>query len=57
VITVSVDEPRPLYFGGVVSAPIFKRIVEQLASYWGLDRAQQVARLPAAAGQTVGMGR
>jgi cell division protein FtsI (penicillin-binding protein 3) len=57
VITVSVDEPRPLYFGGVVSAPIFKRIVEQLASYWDLDRAQQVARLPGAAGQTAGMRR
>ena len=38
VIVVSVDEPRPLYFGGVVSAPMFKRIVEQLASYWELDR-------------------
>ncbi len=38
VIVVSVDEPRPLYFGGVVAAPMFKRIVEQLASYWGLER-------------------
>ena len=43
VMAVSIDEPRPLYFGGVVSAPIFKRIVERLASYWGLERhpAQQ----------------
>ncbi len=49
VIVVSIDEPRPLYFGGVVSAPIFKRIVEQLMGYWGLDRAASspvVARLP-----------
>ena len=38
VIVVCLDEPRPLYFGGVVSAPMFKRIVEQLASYWGLER-------------------
>ncbi len=38
VIVVSMDEPRPLYFGGVVSAPMFKRIVEQLSSYWGLER-------------------
>ena len=42
VIVVSVDEPRPLYFGGVVSAPIFKRVVEQLAAYWELPR-QSVA--------------
>jgi len=48
VIVVSIDEPRPLYFGGVVAAPIFKRIVEQLVSYWELDRvaAQQVVQLP-----------
>ncbi len=48
VIVVSVDEPRPLYFGGVVSAPIFKRIVEQLASYWGIERQApgDVAQLP-----------
>jgi len=38
VIVVCVDEPRPVYFGGVVAAPIFKRLVEQLASYWELDR-------------------
>jgi cell division protein FtsI/penicillin-binding protein 2 len=40
VMVVSVDEPRPLYFGGVVSAPMFKRMVEQLASYWGLEWTQ-----------------
>lgn len=38
VIVVSMDEPRPAYFGGVVSAPMFKRIVERLQSYWGLER-------------------
>ena len=38
VIVVNMHEPRPLYFGGVVSAPMFKRMVEQLASYWGLER-------------------
>ncbi len=38
VIVVSVDEPRPLYFGGVVAAPMFKRMVEHLASYWGASR-------------------
>jgi len=33
----------------VVAAPIFKRIVEQLASYWGLESrpaAPTLARLP-----------
>lgn len=51
VIVVSMDEPRPMYFGGVVSAPMFKRMVEQLASYWNLERepdATTVARLPRA---------
>jgi cell division protein FtsI/penicillin-binding protein 2 len=50
VMVVSIDEPRPLYFGGVVAAPIFKRTVEQLAGYWGLfgDRhaPAMVANLP-----------
>jgi hypothetical protein len=36
------DEPRPLYFGGVVSAPMFKRLVEQLTSYWELERQPPV---------------
>jgi cell division protein FtsI/penicillin-binding protein 2 len=34
VIVVCVDEPRPLYFGGVVAAPMFKRMVERLSGYW-----------------------
>ncbi|MDP3722241.1 MAG: penicillin-binding protein 2 [Candidatus Omnitrophota bacterium] len=38
VIVVCIDEPRPIYFGGVVAAPMFKRVVEQLISYMGLDR-------------------
>jgi len=47
VIVVTVDEPRPLYFGGVVSAPMFKRIVEQLAGYWGRESSpKQVAQVP-----------
>ena len=49
VIVVNIDEPRPLYFGGVVAAPIFKRIIEQLTSYWQLERrpaAPVMARLP-----------
>ena len=39
VVVVSVDEPRPLYFGGVVAAPMFKRLIEQLTGYWELESA------------------
>jgi len=39
VMVVCIDEPHPLYFGGVVAAPVFKRVVEQLASYWDLKPA------------------
>jgi len=49
VMVVCVDEPRPLYFGGTVSAPIFKQVVERLAGYWELKRQAApgtVARLP-----------
>lgn len=36
VMVVNMDEPRPIYFGGAVSAPMFKRIVRKLASYLDL---------------------
>ena len=45
-VVVSIDEPRPLYFGGVVAAPVFRRVVESLASYWGLSPAPVLARVP-----------
>jgi len=35
VICVNIDEPRTFHFGGVVAAPIFKRVMERLSSYWG----------------------
>ena len=38
VIVVAMDEPRPAYYGGLVSAPMFQRIVEGLAGYWTLPR-------------------
>jgi hypothetical protein len=53
VIVVTVDEPRPLYFGGVVSAPMFKRMVEQLASYWGLKKWEIPPSTPGPASPTV----
>ena len=32
-IVVTVDEPRPAYYGGVVAAPVFKEIVEDSMRY------------------------
>ena len=32
-LAVIVDEPRPVYFGGVVAAPVFKNVVMEALSY------------------------
>ena len=37
-VVVTVDEPRPYYFGGVVAAPVFKRIVQDVVKYLKLQR-------------------
>lgn len=37
VITVSVDEPRPVYYGGEVAAPCFARIAEAVLAYWQIS--------------------
>lgn len=37
-IVVTVDEPRPYYFGGVVSAPVFKRIAQETVNYLKLQQ-------------------
>jgi len=34
VIAVIMDEPRPFYYGGVVCAPVFKKVAGQLMSYY-----------------------
>jgi cell division protein FtsI (penicillin-binding protein 3) len=34
VIVVIMDEPRPIYYGGVVCAPVFKKIASELMSYY-----------------------
>jgi len=34
VIVVIMDEPRPIYYGGVVCAPVFKKIAGELMSYY-----------------------
>jgi cell division protein FtsI/penicillin-binding protein 2 len=41
VIVVCMDEPRPVYFGGVVAAPMFKQVVERLTAYWALDPSSE----------------
>lgn len=33
VIVVILDEPRPYYYGGVVAAPVFKRVAEDTIKY------------------------
>lgn len=34
VIVVVLDEPRPIYYGGVVCTPIFKKVASELMSYY-----------------------
>lgn len=34
VIAVSIDEPRPVYYGGEVAAPAFSRLAAGILSYW-----------------------
>ena len=39
-VVVVVDEPRPAYFGGVVSAPVFKNIVIEVLNYLDTQNPQ-----------------
>ena len=32
-VVVCVDEPRPVYYGGDVAAPVFKNVVEESLKY------------------------
>ncbi len=34
VIAIIMDEPRPMYYGGVVCAPVFKKVTAELMSYY-----------------------
>ena len=38
VITVSVDEPHPVIFGGEVAAPCFARIAAGVMGYWQISQ-------------------
>ncbi len=45
-IVVTVDEPHPYYFGGVVAAPVFKRVAEDVLKYLKTkEYTQQTASL------------
>ena len=35
-VAVCLDEPRPLYYGGVVAAPVFKKVTENTLRYLGV---------------------
>ncbi len=32
-VVVCIDEPRPIYYGGVVAAPVFKKVIEDSLKY------------------------
>jgi len=38
-IVVIVDEPHPYYFGGVVSAPVFKNVAEDVLRYFAANKS------------------
>ncbi|MDD5746044.1 MAG: penicillin-binding transpeptidase domain-containing protein, partial [Candidatus Omnitrophica bacterium] len=42
VIAVIFDEPRPVYYGGVVSAPVFGRIAEKILKYMDVPQENTV---------------
>ncbi|MDD2703106.1 MAG: penicillin-binding transpeptidase domain-containing protein, partial [Candidatus Omnitrophica bacterium] len=43
-IVVTVDEPHPYYFGGVVAAPVFKNVAGAVIRYLKTDRIPDMAR-------------
>ncbi len=38
VIAVSIDEPRPVYYGGEVSAPVFSKVASEILGYWQISQ-------------------
>ncbi|MCM8781840.1 MAG: penicillin-binding transpeptidase domain-containing protein, partial [Candidatus Omnitrophica bacterium] len=36
-VVVCLDEPRPFYYGGVVAAPVFKKVAENTLRYLGVE--------------------
>ena len=41
VIAVVFDEPRPFYYGGLVSAPVFKEIAEKILKYMNVPKTKK----------------
>lgn len=41
-ILVVVDEPHPYYYGGVVSAPVFKEVAERIIRYLDLEAPEAI---------------
>lgn len=41
-VVVMVDEPRPYYYGGVVAAPVFKRVTEEVLRYLNVPANRQL---------------
>jgi cell division protein FtsI (penicillin-binding protein 3) len=44
VVCVFVDEPRPVYYGGSVAAPVFKEITTSALKYLALEESEIVKR-------------
>ncbi|MBN1587582.1 MAG: hypothetical protein JW937_09190, partial [Candidatus Omnitrophica bacterium] len=40
-VLVMLDEPRPVYYGGLVSAPVFSEIVSQVLPHLGVTAEKQ----------------
>ena len=40
VIAVSLDEPHPVYYGGVVAAPAFAKVASGTLAYWQIAPAE-----------------
>jgi cell division protein FtsI (penicillin-binding protein 3) len=38
VIVVSIDEPRPVYYGGEVAAPAFSNLAASILAYWQISQ-------------------
>ena len=43
-ITVSIDNPKPVYYGGVVAAPLFSKLGQGILDYWQLGENPETAK-------------
>ena len=48
-ITVSIDDPHPVYYGGVVAAPLFSNVGKGILDYWQLGTPEAAKKKPAPA--------